>query len=89
MLNSAANSLRALECLVERGEAGVSEIARHLDVTVGHRVIASWSRWWRWVSPSRTPTRGATGRAARSCPSPTRCAVGSTCAIACTSTSSS
>jgi IclR family transcriptional regulator, KDG regulon repressor len=43
MLNSAANSLRALECLVERGEVGVSEIARHLDVTVGtgHRILVT------------------------------------------------
>jgi DNA-binding IclR family transcriptional regulator len=43
VLNSAANALRALECLVERGDAGVSEIARHLDVTVGtgHRILVT------------------------------------------------
>lgn len=43
MLNSAANALRALECLVERGDVGVSEIARHLDVTVGtgHRILVT------------------------------------------------
>jgi DNA-binding IclR family transcriptional regulator len=43
VLNSAANSLRALECLVERGDVGVSEIARHLDVTVGtgHRILVT------------------------------------------------
>jgi IclR family transcriptional regulator, KDG regulon repressor len=43
LLNSAANSLRALECLVERGDVGVSEIARHLDVTVGtgHRILVT------------------------------------------------
>jgi DNA-binding IclR family transcriptional regulator len=43
LLNSAANALRALECLVDRGEAGVSEVARHLDVTVGtgHRILVT------------------------------------------------
>ena len=43
MLNSAANALRALECLVERGDVGVSEISRHLDVTVGtgHRILVT------------------------------------------------
>jgi IclR family acetate operon transcriptional repressor len=43
LLNSAANALRALECLVERGDVGVSEIARHLGVTVGtgHRILVT------------------------------------------------
>jgi IclR family acetate operon transcriptional repressor len=43
VLNSAANALRALECLVERGEVGVSEIGRHLGVTVGtsHRILVT------------------------------------------------
>jgi IclR family transcriptional regulator, KDG regulon repressor len=43
LLNSAANALRALECLVEQGEAGVSEIGRHLGVTVGtsHRILVT------------------------------------------------
>jgi DNA-binding IclR family transcriptional regulator len=43
MLSSAANALRALEFLVERGDVGVSEIARHLGVTVGtgHRVVVT------------------------------------------------
>lgn len=43
MLNSVANALRALELLVERGDAGVSEIARHLGVTVGtgHRIVVT------------------------------------------------
>jgi DNA-binding IclR family transcriptional regulator len=43
VLNSAANALRALECLVERGDVGVSEIARHLGVTVGtgHRILVT------------------------------------------------
>jgi len=43
VLNSAANALRALECLVERDEAGVSEISRHIDVTVGtgHRILVT------------------------------------------------
>lgn len=43
MLNSAANALRALECLVERGDVGVSEVSRHLDVTVGtgHRILVT------------------------------------------------
>ncbi|MGE3194851.1 MAG: IclR family transcriptional regulator [Microbacteriaceae bacterium] len=41
MLNSAANTLRALECLVDRGDVGVSEISRHLEVTIGtgHRIL--------------------------------------------------
>jgi DNA-binding IclR family transcriptional regulator len=43
VLNSAANSLRAVEFLVERGEVGVSELARHLGVTVGtgHRIVTT------------------------------------------------
>ena len=43
VLNSAANALRALECLVDRGDVGVSEIARHLNVTVGtgHRILVT------------------------------------------------
>jgi DNA-binding IclR family transcriptional regulator len=43
VLNSAANALRALEHLVECEEAGVSEIARHLGVTVGtgHRILVT------------------------------------------------
>jgi DNA-binding IclR family transcriptional regulator len=43
VLSSAANALRALECLVERGEIGVSEMARHLEVTVGtgHRILVT------------------------------------------------
>jgi DNA-binding IclR family transcriptional regulator len=43
VLSSAANALRALEFLVERGDVGVSEVARHLDVTVGtsHRIVVT------------------------------------------------
>jgi DNA-binding IclR family transcriptional regulator len=43
VLSSAANALRALECLVDRGDVGVSEMARHLGVTVGtgHRVLVT------------------------------------------------
>lgn len=42
MLSSVANALRVLEHLVECGEAGVSEVARNLGLTVGtaHRLIA-------------------------------------------------
>jgi len=41
MLNSAANALRTLEYLVDCNEAGVSDIGRHLGVTVGtaHRLV--------------------------------------------------
>jgi IclR family acetate operon transcriptional repressor len=43
VLNSAANALRAVEFLVERGEVGVSELSRHLGVTVGtgHRILTT------------------------------------------------
>lgn len=43
MLSSAANALRALEFIVEREEAGVSEVARHLGVTAGtgHRILTT------------------------------------------------
>lgn len=43
MLSSVANALRVLEHLVQHGEAGVSEIARALDLTVGtaHRLVAT------------------------------------------------
>ena len=43
MLNSAANTLRALERLVESGDVGVSEISRDLEVTVGtgHRILVT------------------------------------------------
>lgn len=43
MLSSVANALRVLEHLVEAGEAGVSEVARNLRLTVGtaHRLIAA------------------------------------------------
>lgn len=43
MLSSVANALRVLEHLVESGEAGVSEVARTLSLTVGtaHRLIAA------------------------------------------------
>ncbi len=43
MLNSAANVLRTLEFLVERDEVGVSEIGRHLGVTVAtaHRLVTT------------------------------------------------
>lgn len=43
MLTSAANALRALEFLVERGEAGVAELSRHLGVTfpTGHRILTT------------------------------------------------
>src|SRR3954468_3256351 len=43
MLSSAANTLRALEYLVESREAGVSSIARALDVTPGtaHRLVST------------------------------------------------
>src|SRR5262249_9436054 len=42
-LSSVANSLAVLEFLIESNEAGVSEIARHVDVTVGtsHRLVAT------------------------------------------------
>jgi IclR family transcriptional regulator, KDG regulon repressor len=45
VLHSAANTLRALECLAERGDVGVSEISRHLDVTIGtgHRILVTLS----------------------------------------------
>jgi DNA-binding IclR family transcriptional regulator len=43
MLSSVANALRVLEHLVDAGEAGVSEVARSLRLTVGtaHRLIAA------------------------------------------------
>jgi DNA-binding IclR family transcriptional regulator len=43
MLSSVANALRVLEYLAETGEAGVSEVARSLRLTVGtaHRLIAA------------------------------------------------
>lgn len=43
MLSSVANALRVLEHLVDAGEAGVSEVARTLRLTVGtaHRLIAA------------------------------------------------
>jgi DNA-binding IclR family transcriptional regulator len=43
MLSSVANALRVLEYLTETGEAGVSEVARNLRLTVGtaHRLIAA------------------------------------------------
>jgi IclR family KDG regulon transcriptional repressor len=43
MLNSVANALRVLEFLVQRGEVGVSEIGRHVGVTVGtaHRLVGT------------------------------------------------
>ncbi len=43
MLSSVANALRVLEFLVEKGEAGISEIARGLDFTVGttYRLVAT------------------------------------------------
>lgn len=43
MLTSVSNALRALEYLVETGEAGVSEIGRQIGVTVGtaHRLVAT------------------------------------------------
>jgi IclR family acetate operon transcriptional repressor len=43
VLSSAANALRAVEFLVERGEVGVSELSRHLGVTVGtgHRILTT------------------------------------------------
>jgi DNA-binding IclR family transcriptional regulator len=43
MLNSVANALRVLEYLVEKEEAGVSEIGRELDITVGtvYRLVAT------------------------------------------------
>jgi DNA-binding IclR family transcriptional regulator len=42
-LSSVTNALRVLEYLVDAGEAGVSEIARHAGVTVGtaHRLVAT------------------------------------------------
>lgn len=42
-LSSVSNSLAVLEFLIESGEAGVSEIARHVGVTVGtsHRLVAT------------------------------------------------
>jgi DNA-binding IclR family transcriptional regulator len=42
-LSSVSNSLAVLEYLIESGEAGVSEIARHVKVTVGtsHRLVAT------------------------------------------------
>ena len=43
MLSSVSNALRVLEYLAETGEAGVSEVARSLRLTVGtaHRLIAA------------------------------------------------
>jgi IclR family transcriptional regulator, KDG regulon repressor len=43
MLNSVTNALRVNEFIVERGEAGISEIARALDLTVGttYRLVAT------------------------------------------------
>jgi DNA-binding IclR family transcriptional regulator len=43
MLKSAATTLRALEHLVEIGEVGVSDVGRHVGVTVGtaHRLVAT------------------------------------------------
>lgn len=43
MLSSVANALRVLEHLVEAGEAGVSEVARNLRLTVGttHRLLGA------------------------------------------------
>jgi DNA-binding IclR family transcriptional regulator len=43
MLSSVANALRVLEFLVQRGEVGVSDIGRHVGVTVGtaHRLVAT------------------------------------------------
>ncbi len=43
MLSSAANVLRALEYLVDEGEVGVSDLGRHLSVTVGtaHRLVST------------------------------------------------
>lgn len=43
MLSSATNTLRALEYLVDNGEAGVSEIGRALGVTPGtaHRLVGT------------------------------------------------
>ena len=42
-LSSVSKSLAVLEYLIESGEAGVSEIARHVGVTVGtsHRLVAT------------------------------------------------
>jgi DNA-binding IclR family transcriptional regulator len=42
-LSSVSNSLAVLEYLIESGEAGVSDIARHVGVTVGtsHRLVAT------------------------------------------------
>lgn len=43
MLSSVTNALRVLEFLVAKGEAGISETARALDLTVGtaHRLVAT------------------------------------------------
>ena len=43
MLNSVGNALRVLEHLVERGESGVSEMARDLDLSPGgvHRIVST------------------------------------------------
>ena len=43
MLSSVANSLHVLECLVLRGEVGVSDLARELEISVGtaHRLVST------------------------------------------------
>jgi DNA-binding IclR family transcriptional regulator len=43
MLNSVVNALRVLEYLVQRGEVGVTDIGRHVGVTVGtaHRLVST------------------------------------------------
>jgi DNA-binding IclR family transcriptional regulator len=43
MLSSAANVMRVLEYLVDQGEAGVSDIGRHIGVTAGtaHRLVVT------------------------------------------------
>lgn len=45
MLSSVTNALRVLEYLVEEGEAGVSEISRALDLTIGtvYRMVSTLS----------------------------------------------
>ena len=42
-LSSVANSLAVIECLVDAGEAGVSEVARQVGVSIGtsHRLLAT------------------------------------------------
>src|SRR6266581_1317930 len=59
-LSSVSNSLAVLELLIEAGEAGVSEVARHVGVTVGtsHRLLATLvATGWAEQNPSNRKYR--------------------------------